>query len=155
MSMFRFDNIEKDDLRMVNGHLYIRHDNHWYLFVKSIKGYNFETEYGEGVFSITDLNGIRHIFYTASGIYMRTENVEVVIGQYVNAEFAWKFETLTDNSENAEKLFEEIASTLSDMNGEADRLKSVNKYATKNEITFGLPDIVEEAEEEERFEYRC
>ena len=153
--MFRFDNIEKDDLRMVNGHLYIRHDNHWYLFVKSIKGYNFETEYGEGVFSITDLNGIRHIFYTASGIYMRTENVEVVIGQYVNAEFAWKFETLTDNSENAEKLFEEIASTLSDMNGEADRLKSVNKYATKNEITFGLPDIVEEAEEEERFEYRC
>lgn len=152
---FRFDEIEKDDLKAVDGNLYIRVNNQWYLFVKNIKGYNFETEYGEGVFSVTDSNGTRHIFYTASGIYMRTENVEVVVGQYVNAEFNWKFETLVENSENAEKLFEKIASTLSDMNGEKDKLKSVNKYATKNELTFGLPDIVGEADEEERLEYRC
>lgn len=152
---FRFDEIEKEDLRAINGNLYLRHGNQWYLFVKSIKGYNFETEYGEGVFSVTDSNGTRHIFYTASGIYMRTENVEVVVGQYTNAEFNWKFETLSENSENAEKLFEEIASTLSDMNGEKDKLKSVNKYATRNEITFGLPDIVEEDDDEERLEYRC
>lgn len=152
---FRFDEIKKDDLRAVDGNLYLRVNNQWYLFVKGIKGYNFETEYGEGVFSVTDSNGTRHIFYTASGIYMRTENIEVVVGQYVNAEYTWKFETLVDNSENAEKLFEEITSTLSDMNGEADELKSVNKYATKNEIIFGLPEIIEEEPEEERLEYRC
>lgn len=152
---FRFDEIEKEDLKAVDGNLYLRVNNQWYLFVKNIKGYNFETEYGEGVFSVTDSNGTRHIFYTASGIYMRTENVEVVVGQYVNAEFNWKFETLVENSENAEKLFEKIASTLSDMNSEKDKLKSVNKYATENEITFGLPDIVGEADEEERLEYRC
>lgn len=152
---FRFDEIEKEDLKAVDGNLYLRVNNQWYLFVKSIKGYNFETEYGEGVFSVTDSNSTRHIFYTASGIYMRTENVEVVVGRYVNAEFSWNFETLTDNSENAEKLFEEIASTLSDMNSEKDKLKSVNKYATKNELTFGLPDIVEEHDDEERLEYRC
>lgn len=152
---FRFDEIEKDDLKAVDGNLYLRVNNQWYLFVKSIKGYNFETEYGEGVFSVTDSNNTRHVFYTASGIYMRTENVEVVIGQYVNAEYIWKFETLVDNSENAEKLFAEIASTLSDMNGEADKLKSVNKYSTKNETNFGLPEIIEEEPEEERLEYRC
>ncbi len=152
---FRFDEIEKNDLRAVDGNLYIKVNNQWYLFVKGIKGYTFETEYGEGVFSVTDSNGIRHIFYTASGIYMRTENVEVVVGQYVNAEFIWEFENLTDNSENAEKLFIEIASTLSDMNGEKDKLKSANKYTAKNETVFGLPDVVEEDDDEERFEYRC
>lgn len=152
---FRFDEIKKDDLRAVDGNLYLRVNNQWYLFVKGIKGYNFETEYGEGVFSVTDSNGTRHIFYTASGIYMGTENIEVVVGQYVNAEYTWKFETLVDNSENAEKLFPEITSTLSDMNGEVDKLKSVNKYATKNEIIFGLPEIIGEEPEEERLEYRC
>lgn len=146
---FRFDEIEKDDLRVVDGNLYLRHNNVWYLFVKSIKGYNFETEYGEGVFSVTDSKGFRHVFFTYSGFYQKPNNVETVIGNFVNAQYLWELENLVENSNKAEEVFDSIRETLGNMNGEADLLKSVNKFTTESEYIFDLPNIDEEEESNE------
>lgn len=148
MPKFRFNKVKKEDLKVVDGNLYLRVNNYWYLFVKGVKGYTFETGYGEGVFSVTDSNDIKHIFYTASGMYMRTENVEVVVGEYVNAEYLWNVEALVKNSENAKKMFAEIETTLSNMNGEVLKLKSANKYTDRNEYVFGLPDLEEDESDE-------
>ena len=156
---FRFDEIKKDDLRAVDGNLYLRVNNQWYLFVKSIKGYNFETEYGEGVFSVTDSKGFRHVFFTSFGVYASICNVEVVVGEYVNAEYLWTADTLAKNSDHAVKLFADIETTLSKMNSEVRELKSVNRYADRNDHLIGLPDTkeeeIEDNEDEEYLEYRC
>lgn len=146
---FRFDEIEKEDLRAVDGNLYLRVNNQWYLFVKGIKGYNFETEYGEGVFSVTDSGGLKHLFFTYSGFYTKPNNVETVMGNFVNTQYLWELENLVENSNKAEEVFDSIRETLGNMNGEGDLLKSVNKFATKSEYIFDLPDIDEEGESDE------
>lgn len=146
MSKFRFDEIEKDDLRMVNGHLYIRHDNHWYLFVKGIKGYTTETGYGKGTILVTDSGGLKHLFFTYSGFYQEPNNVETVMGNFVNTQYLWELENLVGNSNKAEELFDSVRETLGNMNGEEDLLKSVNKFTTKSEYIFDLPDVEEEEE---------
>lgn len=146
---FRFDEIEKDDLKAINGNLYLRVNNQWYLFVKSIKGYNFETEYGEGVFSVTDSEGFRHVFFTKDGIYKKPNNVEAVMGNFVNVQYLWEVENLVENSENAEKLFDNIRETLKNMNSEAELLKSVNKHTSTSEYIFDLPEPEETEETEE------
>ena len=152
---FRFDKIEKYDLKVVEGDLYLRTYNRWFLFVKDIKGFTFETEFGKGVFAVTDSKGFRHVFFTSFGVYASICNVEVVVGEYVNAEYLWTGDTLAKNSDHAEKLFADIETTLSKMNGEIRELRSVNRYADLNENLFGLPDAMEEEIEEERLEYRC
>lgn len=141
---FRFDEIEKDDLRAVDGNLYLRVNNQWYLFVRSIKGYNFETEYGEGVFSVTDSLGLKHLFFTYSGFYQKPNNVETVMGNFVSTQYLWELENLVENSNKAEELFDSIRETLGNMNGEADLLKSVNKFTAKSDYIFDLPDVEEE-----------
>ena len=140
---FRFDKIKKEDLRLVDNDLYIRVDNVWYLFIINVKEFNFDTAYGEGVFTVTELNGIKHVFYTVNGLYMRIENVETVIGKYVNAEYLWTIEALIKNSDRASRLFEGVEPILSQMNGEALKLMSANRYAVRSETNFGLPDTVE------------
>lgn len=152
---FRFDKIKKDDLKVVEGDLYLRTHNQWFLFVKNIKGFTFETEFGKGVFAVTDSKGFRHVFFTSFGVYASICNVEVVVGEYVNAEYLWTVDTLAKNSDHAEKLFADIKTTLSKMNEEIRELRSVNRYTDLNENLFGLPDIVGEADEEERLEYHC
>lgn len=152
---FRFDKIEKYDLKVVEGDLYLRTHNRWFLFVKDIKGFTFETEFGKGVFAVTDSKGFRHVFFTSFGVYASICNVEVVVGEYVNAEYLWTADTLAKNSDHAEKLFADIETTLSKMNGEVRELRSVNRYADLNENLFGLPDAMGEEIEEERLEYRC
>lgn len=152
---FRFDKIEKYDLKVVEGDLYLRTHNRWFLFVKGIKGFTFETEFGKGVFAVTDSKGFRHVFFTSFGVYASICNVEVVVGEYVNAEYLWTADTLAKNSDHAEKLFADIETTLSKMNGEIRELRSVNRYADLNENLFGLPDAMGEEIEEERLEYRC
>lgn len=152
---FRFDKIEKYDLKVVEGDLYLRTHNRWFLFVKDIKGFTFETEFGKGVFAVTDSKGFRHVFFTSFGVYASICNVEVVVGEYINAEYLWTADTLAKNSDHAEKLFADIETTLSKMNGEIRELRSVNRYADLNENLFGLPDAMEEEIEEERLEYRC
>lgn len=152
---FRFDKIEKYDLKVVEGDLYLRIHNRWFLFVKDIKGFTFETEFGKGVFAVTDSKGFRHVFFTSFGVYESICNVEVVVGEYVNAEYLWTADTLAKNSDHAEKLFADIETTLSKMNGEIRELRSVNRYADLNENLFGLPDAMGEEIEEERLEYRC
>lgn len=152
---FRFDKIEKDDLKVVEGDLYLRTHNRWFLFVKDIKGFTFETEFGKGVFAVTDSKRFRHVFFTSFGVYASVCNVEVVVGEYVNAEYLWTADTLAKNSDHAEKLFADIETTLSKMNGEIRELRSVNRYADLNENLFGLPDAMGEEIEEERLEYRC
>lgn len=146
---FRFDEVEKDDLRAVDGNLYLRVNNQWYLFVKGIKGYNFKTEYGEGVFSVTDSRGLKHLFFTYSGVYSKPNNVETVMGNFVNTQYLWELENLAENSDKAEEVFDSIRETLANMNGEADLLKSVNKFTTECEHIFDLPDIDEEEESDE------
>ena len=101
---FRFDKVEKDDLKIVEGNLYIRTHNQWFLFMKGVKGYTFDTEFGEGVFSVIDAEGFRHVFYTVNGIYMKTENVEAVVGKYVNAEYVWTADTLVKYSDNLRNI---------------------------------------------------
>lgn len=140
---FRFDKITKEDLRLVGKNLYIRVDNVWYLFVKNAKEFDFDTVYGEGVFTVTEKNGTKRVFYTVNGFYMSMENVETVIGKYVNAEYLWTIEALIKNSDYAKKLFAEIENILSEMNGEALKLMSANRYAVRSETNFGLPDTVE------------
>nr|DAQ18478.1 MAG TPA: hypothetical protein [Caudoviricetes sp.] len=140
---FRFDKIKKEDLRLVDKNLYIRVDNVWYLFVKNAKEFDFDTVYGEGVFAVTELNGTKHVFYTANGFYMRMENVETIIGKYVNAEYLWSIEALIKNSDHASKLFDGVEKVLSEMNGETRTLMSANKYAVRSETNFGLPDVIE------------
>ena len=152
---FRFDKIEKYDLKVVEGDLYLRTHNRWFLFVKDIKGFTFETEFGKGVFAVTDSKGFRHVFFTSFGVYASICNVEVVVGEYVNAEYLWTADTLAKNSDHAEKLFADIETTLSKMNGEVRELRSVNRYTDLNENLFGLPDAMGEEIEEERLEYRC
>lgn len=140
---FRFDKITKEDLRLVGKNLYIRVDNVWYLFVKNAKEFDFDTVYGEGVFTVTEKNGTKRVFYTVNGFYMSMENVETVIGKYVNAEYLWTIEVLIKNSDYAKKLFAEIENVLSEMNGEALKLMSANRYAVRSETNFGLPNVVE------------
>ena len=152
---FRFDKIEKDDLKVVQGNLYLRTHNQWFLFVKDIKGFTFDTEFGKGIFAVTDSKGFRHVFFTSFGVYASICNVEVVVGEYVNAEYLWTADTLAKNSDHAVKLFVDIETTLSKMNREISELKSVNEYADRNERLIGLPDVKEEEIEEERLEYRC
>lgn len=141
---FRFDKIEKDDLRAINGHLYLRQGNQWYLFIKGIKGYTTETGYGKGTILVTDSLGFKHLFFTYSGFYQKPNNVETVIGNFVNAQYLWEYENLVENSNKAEELFDSVRETLGNMNGEEDLLKSVNKFTTKSEYIFDLPDVEEE-----------
>lgn len=141
---FRFDEIEKDDLRAINGNLYLRCDNQWYLFIKGIKGYTTETGYGKGTILVTDSGGLKHLFFTYSGFYQKPNNVETVMGNFVNTQYLWEFENLVENSNKAEELFNSIRETLGNMNGEADLLKSVNKFTTESEYIFDLPDVEEE-----------
>lgn len=146
---FRFDEIEKDDLRAINGNLYLRHNNQWYLFVKGIKGYTTETGYGAGTILVTDSGCLKHLFFTYSGFYSKPNNVETVMGNFVNTQYLWEFENLVENSNKAEELFDSIRETLDNMNGEADLLKSVNKSTTRSEFIFDLPDAEEETDDAE------
>ena len=146
---FRFDEIEKEDLRAVDGNLYLRVNNQWYLFVKGIKGYTTETGYGRGTILVTDSGGLKHLFFTYSGFYQKPNNVETVIGNFVNTQYLWELVNLVENSDKAEEVFDSIRETLGNMNGEADSLKSVNKLTTKSEYIFGLPEIDEEDESDE------
>lgn len=156
---FRFDKLERGDFRSVDGNLYLRTHNQWFLFVKNIKGFTFNTEFGEGVFAVTDAEGFRHVFFTSFGVYASLINVEVVVGKYTNAEYVWTADTLAKNSDHAVKLFAGIETTLSKMNSEVRELKSVNKYADRNDHLIGLPDTkeeeIEDNEDEEYLEYRC
>lgn len=146
---FRFDEIERDDLRAINGNLYLRHNNQWYLFVKGIKGYTTETGYGKGTILVTDSGGLKHLFFTYSGFYTKPNNVETVMGNFVNTQYLWELDNLVENSGKAEEVFDSIRETLGSMNGEGDLLKSVNKFATKSEFIFDLPDIDDDEEEDE------
>lgn len=141
---FRFDEIEKDDLRAINENLYLRHNNQWYLFVKGIKGYTTETGYGKGTILVTDSLGLKHLFFTYSGFYQKPNNVETVMGNFVSTQYLWELENLVENSNKAEELFDSIRETLGNMNGEADLLKSVNKFTAKSDYIFDLPDVEEE-----------
>lgn len=146
---FRFDEIEKEELRAINGNLYLRYGNQWYLFVKGIKGYTTETGYGKGTILVTDSRGLKHLFFTYSGFYQKPNNVETVMGNFVNTQYLWELENLVENSNKAEEAFDSIRETLGNMNGEADLLKSVNKFTTESEYIFDLPDIEEEDESDE------
>lgn len=141
---FRFDEIEKEELRAINGHLYLRHNNQWYLFIKDIKGYTTETGYGKGTILVTDSGGLKHLFFTYSGFYQKPNNVETVMGNFVNTQYLWELENLVENSNKAEEVFDSIRETLGSMNGEADLLKSVNKFTAKSDYIFDLPDVEEE-----------
>ena len=146
---FRFDEIEKDDLRAVDGNLYLRVNNQWYLFVKGIKGYTTETGYGNGTILVTDSRGLKHLFFTYSGFYSKPNNVETVMGNFLSTQYLWELENLVENSNKAEEVFDSIRETLGNMNGEADLLKSANKFTTKSEFIFDLPDVEEETDDAE------
>lgn len=154
---FRFDKVEKDDLKIVEGNLYIRTHNQWFLFMKGVKGYTFDTEFGEGVFSVIDAEGFRHVFYTVNGIYMKTENVEAVVGKYVNAEYVWTADTLVKYSDEQSEKYSDIEKVLEKMNDEVRELKSANRFADRSSQSYGLPEVVEVEEEESfgDFPYRC
>lgn len=146
---FRFDKIEKEDLKVVEGNLYLRTHNQWFLFVKDIKGFTFETEFGKGVFAVTDSKGFRHVFFTSFGVYASICNVEVVVGEYVNAEYLWTEDTLAKNSDTESEKHNDIAQVLEKMNSERRELYSVNKFADNSSYEMGLPDVkVDEASEE-------
>ena len=149
---FRFDKIEKDDLKVVDGNLYLRTHNQWFLFVKGIKGYTFETEYGKGVFAVTDSQGFRHVFFTSFGVYASICNVEVVVGEYVNAEYLWTADTLAKNSDTESEKYNDIAQVLEKMNSERRELHSVNKFADNSSYEMGLPDTKEEEIEDDEDE---
>ena len=68
------------------------------------------------------------------------------MGNFVNTQYLWELENLVENSNKAEELFDSIRETLGNMNGEEDLLKSVNKFTTKSEYIFDLPDVEEEEE---------
>ena len=146
---FRFDKLERDDFRAVDGNLYIRTHNQWFLFVKNIKGFTFNTEFGEGVFAVTDAEGFRHVFFTSFGVYTSLINVEVVVGKYTNAEYVWTADTLAKYSDTESEKHNDIAQVLEKMNSERRELHSVNKFADNSSYEMGLPDVkVDEASEE-------
>lgn len=146
---FRFDEIEKDDLRAVDGNLYLRTHNQWFLFVKNIKGFTFNTEFGEGVFAVTDAEGFRHVFFTSFGVYASLINIEVVVGKYTNAEYVWIADTLAKYSDTESEKHNDIAQVLEKMNSERRELHSVNRFADNSSYEMGLPDVkVDEASEE-------
>lgn len=139
---FRFDEIERDDLRMVNRHLYVRHDNHWYLFARNVKGISTVTDYGEGTFSVVDSSGFSHLFYTRPYL-AGFINVEIVMGKFINAEYTWDYDILVKTSKTAEEAHEDVRNTLTNLNGEYNNLLSVSDCAIKNDGYYGFPDIVE------------
>lgn len=146
---FRFDKLERDDFRAVDGNLYLRTHNQWFLFVKNIKGFTFNTEFGEGVFAVTDAEGFRHVFFTSFGVYASLINVEVVVGKYTNAEYVWTADTLARYSDTESEKHNDIAQVLEKMNSERRELCSVNKFADNSSYEMGLPDVkVDEASEE-------
>lgn len=146
---FRFDKQERDDFRAVDGNLYLRTHNQWFLFVKNIKGFTFNTEFGEGVFAVTDAEGFRHVFFTSFGVYASLINVEVVVGKYTNAEYVWTADTLAKYSDTESEKHNDIAQVLEKMNSERRELYSVNKFADNSSYEIGLPDVkVDEASEE-------
>lgn len=146
---FRFDKLERDDFRAVDGNLYLRTHNQWFLFVKNIKGFTFNTEFGEGVFAVTDSKGFRHVFFTSFGVYASICNVEVVVGKYTNAEYVWTSDTLAKYSDTESEKHNDIAQVLEKMNSERRELHSVNKFADNSSYEIGLPDVkVDEASEE-------
>lgn len=146
---FRFDKLERDDFRAVDGNLYLRTHNHWFLFVKNVKGFTFNTEFGEGVFAVTDAEGFRHVFFTSFGVYASLINVEVVVGKYTNAEYVWTSDTLAKYSDTESEKHNDIAQVLEKMNSERRELHSVNKFADNSSYEMGLPDVkVDEAGEE-------
>lgn len=146
---FRFDKLERDDFRAVDGNLYLRTHNQWFLFVKKIKGFTFNTEFGEGVFAVTDAEGFRHVFFTSFGVYASLINVEVVVGKYTNAEYVWTADTLAKYSDTESEKHNDIAQVLEKMNSERRELYSVNKFADNSSYEIGLPDVkVDEASEE-------
>ena len=146
---FRFDKLERDDFRAVDGNLYLRTHNQWFLFVKNIKGFTFNTEFGEGVFAVTDAEGFRHVFFTSFGVYASLINVEVVVGKYTNAEYVWTADTLARYSDTESEKHNDIAQVLEKMNRERRELYSVNKFADNSSYEMGLPDVkVDEASEE-------
>lgn len=149
MSKFRFDELERDDFRAVDGNLYLRTHNQWFLFVKNFKGFTFNTEFGEGVFAVTDAEGFRHVFFTSFGVYASICNVEVVVGKYTNAEYVWTADTLAKYSDTESDKHNDIAQVLEKMNSERRELYSVNKFADNSSYEMGLPDVkVDEASEE-------
>lgn len=146
---FRFDKLERDDFRAVDGNLYLRTHNQWFLFVKNVKGFTFNTEFGEGVFAVTDAEGFRHVFFTSFGVYASLINVEVVVGKYTNAEYVWTADTLAKYSDTESEKHNDIAQVLEKMNSERRELYSVNKFADNSSYEIGLPDVkVDEASEE-------
>lgn len=146
---FRFDKLERDDFRAVDGNLYLRTHNQWFLFVKNVKGFTFNTEFGEGVFAVTDAEGFRHVFFTSFGVYASLINVEVVVGKYTNAEYVWTSDTLAKYSDTESEKHNYIAQVLEKMNSERRELHSVNKFADNSSYAMGLPDVkVDEASEE-------
>lgn len=146
---FRFDKLERDDFRAVDGNLYLRTHNQWFLFVKNVKGFTFNTEFGEGVFAVTDAEGFRHVFFTSFGVYASICNVEVVVGKYTNAEYIWTADTLAKYSDTESDKHNDIAQVLEKMNSERRELHSVNKFADYSSYEMGLPDVkVDEASEE-------
>lgn len=146
---FRFDKLERDDFRAVNGNLYLRTHNQWFLFVNNIKGFTFNTEFGEGVFAVTDAEGFRHVFFTSFGVYASLINVEVVVGKYTNAEYVWTADTLAKYSDTESERHNDIAQVLEKMNSERRELHSVNKFADNSSYEMGLPDVkVDESSEE-------
>lgn len=147
--IFRFGKLERDDFRAVDGNLYLRTHNQWFLFVKNIKGFTFNTEFGEGVFAVTDAEGFRHVFFTSFGVYASPINVEVVVGKYTNAEYVWTADTLAKYSDTESENHNDIAQVLEKMNSERRELHSVNKFADNSSYEMGLPDVkVDEASEE-------
>lgn len=146
---FRFDKLERDDFRAADGNLYLRTHNQWFLFVKNFKGFTFNTEFGEGVFAVTDAEGFRHVFFTSFGVYASLINVEVVVGKYTNAEYVWTADTLAKYSDTESEKHNDIAQVLGEMNSERRELHSVNKFADNSSYEMGLPDVkVDEASEE-------
>lgn len=146
---FRFDKLERDDFRAVDGNLYLRTLNQWFLFVKNVKGFTFNTEFGEGVFAVTDAEGFRHVFFTSFGVYASLINVEVVVGKYTNAEYVWTADTLAKYSDTESEKHNDITQVLEKMNSERRELHSVNRFADNSSYEMGLPDVkVDEASEE-------
>lgn len=146
---FRFDKLERDNFRAVDGNLYLRTHNQWFLFVKNFKGFTFNTEFGKGVFAVTDAEGFRHVFFTSFGVYASLINVEVVVGKYTNAEYVWTADTLANYSDTESDRHNDIAQVLEKMNSERRELHSINKFADNSSYGIGLPDVkVDEASEE-------
>lgn len=148
---FRFDKIEKDDLRIVDGNLYLRHNNIWYLFARNIKGISTVTDYGECTFSVVDNSGFSHLFYTRP-YFAGYTNIEIVMGKFRNAEYTWDYDILVKTSKNAEEAHEDVRNALTNLNGEYDNLLSVSTCAMKNDGFYGFPDIVETDDEEDEDE---